>query len=781
MGMNKFISFIFKSLFNKKNYTISNVQVDKNFIKNISNIVLFDISFIIYQENNKFEEQVNDIIKLLNLINYKQIDIYSFVTNNKDNKSYWVQSGLKESDMGSQNSFMNFIINNNKILLFNRITGRIEFLINQIYNPVFIKEIVVFFDGIPSLSKILEQKRRKIRNQLESFERKKLYNEFNLTYDIQDERDITTDIVFYKKYEIINLINKYDTNDNHKKHKFIYKFSNWNNNRFMSDIGIYPGSVFINEFEDFINNYTIAIENEIVFFKPKDNNSARSKISFIIDSNKINGEADIKVFNYIKNKLDMEKFEYIYTIHSVDSDLIYQMLVQTLKYREKMKKVHFNFIKHCNYSYNSISILNSNTVIESISQNFKLEETEKIMLDVFFLFIFFGNDHIPQLPEISYELELEYFINIHKTKLNNITIINKVNNSLNLKNLNILLKEINLDQNNIITKIILVKYFKVDKRFTNLLIDKKQFNFNEILKFLKYFCIYSGKKNGYDTLLEDDIRKKFIDNCTYDIDYKVLYNEYNEIESLLLDNINFYESKYNGLILYQKSCGITTNSVLDIVVINNDLSYKEIEKNYSTIMNNIDIDQYIDKLRINQSALTSGGEFGVEDTSGGEFGVEDTSGGEFGVEDTSGGGFGVEDTSGGEFGAQDPPSPDDLDNNQMTNLYLKKIYHLYQVQYNEDSKLIDSNSVYYPFNKAPTIKNIIHFIDSYSDEELYSLQKQWYSEIINNSYNINDEYINSDNHYKLLNDYATISEDIQKNKDIIDKYRKIIVSDYLKK
>ena len=65
--------------------------------------------------------------------------------------------------------------------------------IKKLHHIEFVKNVFVFFDGIPSYSKILEQKRRRTKNFLESKIRKEYFTEIfnNFKNDIYTENGLS--------------------------------------------------------------------------------------------------------------------------------------------------------------------------------------------------------------------------------------------------------------------------------------------------------------------------------------------------------------------------------------------------------------------------------------------------------------------------------------------------------------------------------------------------------------------------------------------------------------
>jgi hypothetical protein len=62
MGLDRFANFISKSI---NNDGIEEINIDGNLRKIVSNHIIFDLNFLIYQEIVEVENEINDIIKVI--------------------------------------------------------------------------------------------------------------------------------------------------------------------------------------------------------------------------------------------------------------------------------------------------------------------------------------------------------------------------------------------------------------------------------------------------------------------------------------------------------------------------------------------------------------------------------------------------------------------------------------------------------------------------------------------------------------------------------------------
>jgi hypothetical protein len=483
-----------------------------------------------------------------------------------------------------------------EIIIYSKINYTIINNINKFHEVELIQYISIFFDGIPSISKVIEQRRRRIKNYLESNKKKDLY-----------------------KVLFSNLTNN---NNNNIKEDLYFDYLKWfNKYKFIVDKSLGPGS-------NFIINCELYIENNIKNFFPK--------VKIYIDSSNINGEADLKIFEHINKDICD------YTIHTIDSDLIHLMLIQEVYYKLLNLDININILKYnSSYSkYNSVLILDGNLIIKNIlilynNLNNIKTNNYKIIWDLCIIFISFGNDHLPSSLEIGPELGLDFFLKTHYLALNNnnniITIDNSINIEsnivINLNNLSLYFSKINETRKQNITKIILQRYFKTNTHLINLLVYKLNLDFNEILLYLKNFIIFKATlltNEEFDNLDEDDLRKKYLlesnnqesnnqesnnqesnnqesnnqesNNQESNINNKYYFTQ--EIISILDDSIDYFESDYNGLILYNKPYIVTSDNYQDIYNYIIDKSVFTLSKQYQIFYNYNDITEHLKQINI---------------------------------------------------------------------------------------------------------------------------------------------------------------------------------------
>lgn len=676
MGLDRFANFISKSI---NNDGIEELNINNNIRKIITNHVIFDLNFLIYQEIIEIENEVNDIIKIILSLPYSTNhrdfleDLIYTIFNNNHWKSYTsnindIFDGYNEDEI--INKFINYLstnINTNlsiiEIVIYEKIINVIIDYINKIHNIDFIQTINIFFDGIPSISKVIEQRRRRIKNYLESNEKKRLFRYY---FD---------NLLNNNKNLIENLSKKY--NINYENINIQFDYFKWIKNRFSIDKSIGPSSNFIKNLEVFIN---IKLTN---YFE---------KIKININSASENGESDLKIFKYISIN---DNIIGDYSIHTTDSDLIHQILVQQSYYKIINKDINLSVIKYLK-SHNMlgyVQVIEAPSIIKNILDlynniNHIKTNNYKIIWDLCIIFYFFGNDHLPSSLEIGPELGLEYYIKTHYNSLdkNNIVNLKKGYISLDLNNLLLYLEKINENKKFNITKIILQRYFKINIQLINLFIDKFNFDFNQILDFLKKFILFKSSQINIDELDEDDLRKKLYVNQNIDLssfgfdenNTKILLESFNLIEN----NIDYCESEFMGLILYNKPIILTNDQYQDIYNFISDKAINNLTKKYSDFYDHIDIHDHLHLF--NNSYYNS-------------------------------------------------------------NDYLKKIFHLTFTQFGCMKDYHTNNLTFYKYNNVPFIDELISYIKNINNHQT----SIWFKEIKDENV-LPDNYLNSINHHLLI-------------------------------
>ena len=561
MGFDKLINFICKNL----SYdSIEDININSCVKKIIVNHIMFDISFLIYKNFIELEEEVNNIIKIIlalpfNFTNTIIQEKLSLIIE----KSHWSWLNISFDGVNEDEIINNFIKYISipdiidKIIII-KIFDNITDYINKIHNVDLLKSINIIFDGIPSFSKVLEQRRRRTKNYLESQERKSKFDTF-----------FTIDNSF-QQYENLN-----------------YDYFKWIKIRFTIDKSFGPISPLITKLEAYLNtNLKLKFSN----------------IQIFINSGKNNGEADYKMFQNIYN----QKYTGDICIHTIDSDLVHQILVQQNYFNMIKKDINLYVIRY-NYKINHIQYIDANLLIKNMSKLYtevsNLDTVNNILIwDICLLFYFFGNDHLPSSFEIGSELSLEYLLKLHYNIFKNkSSIISLVDNKINFSftNFNLLLKEIYKNNEINKTKILLGRFFKITHLLSSFLTDKLGLTFDKILLLCRKLLFDNGKTQIQ--LEENDIRYKLINKYT-NLDYPFDINNLKNIskndcfvqfEKILqtLDIIDT-EENFSGLPLYIKPFYLSNNNYQDLYTTFTDNISNELEKKNPLIYDYFNIKYY---------------------------------------------------------------------------------------------------------------------------------------------------------------------------------------------
>jgi hypothetical protein len=698
MGLDRFANFISKSI---NNDGIDDINLENNIRQIISNHIIFDLNFLIYQEIIEIENEINDIIKIILCLpfsthNYKILEkLLQNIFTQEHWKPYYagtqlenIFDGFNEDEIITK--FLKYIttkivsklnlddgLSIIELVIYEKIINMMTNYINQLHYPSFIQTLSIFFDGIPSVSKIIEQRRRRIKNFLESNEKKILFKKY---FD---------NLLPNNKKLFENLSGNCHKNISDLELKnLIFDYFKWVSNRFSIDKSIGPSSNFIKKLELFMN---IKIKNNF------------PKIKVVINSAQENGESDLKIFKYISD--NDETLSGDFCIHTTDSDLIHQILVQQTYYKILNKDINLSLVKYLkNFNYMGYAqIFEGNLIIKNIldlynTVNNTKTNNYKIIWDICLIFFLFGNDHLPSSLEIGPELGLEFYLKKHYQSLNKLNIVNlkKSYITLDLNNLIVYFEKINETNAQNITKIILQRFFKINSYLLNIIVDKLNLDFNKLLEFLKKFIIIRAlqlPEEEYNKLDSEDLRKLLTVNLENPDNYKnyeVL--GFDEIRTKLIidsiqlieDNICYSEKEYFGLILYNKPHNITNDPYQDLYNYISEKANQKISKQFPDLYDYIDLTVHLKNLLL-------------------------------------------------------------IDTNSEPNDYLKKVYHLAITQFGNMKDYHSDNLTFYKYYMVPSIDKLIKYLKISPD----TYTKVWFKEINDDNIDLS-QYFNSSNHYLLI-------------------------------
>ena len=648
MGFDKLLNFISKNL---NLDSIEELNIETKVKKIVANNIMFDISFLIYQTLIEIEDEINNIIKIIlslpfnfsnNIVQEKIFEIIS--------QDHWYDCKIILDGFNEIEIIENFknTLNQKHILnkiITEKIFNSIENNISKIHCIEIIQYINIIFDGIPSYSKILEQRRRRLRNYIESKERKKKYDE--------------------KFKNLENTIEEY--NGIH------YDYFKWLKNRFTIDKSFGPISPII-----------LFLEEQLY----KKLSERYSTIKIYVNQGKYNGEADYKIFKSIYEK----NYEGDICIHTIDSDLVHQIIVQQNYFNIINKDIKLSVVRY-NYKNKHIQYIDANKIIKNIEKVY-YEFTNKnlinknIIYDICLLFFFFGNDHLPSSFEIGPEISIEYFLKTYYSIFKNEKTIININNSIDFsfENLCLYLKEIYKNNEINKTKILLSRFLKMNYNISNYLTEKQELNLNQIIELSKKVLFDSGKK--INDLDETDIRYDLVKNHeSITLSFEIKYNDdefeqYKEKILYLLDKTH-ENIDYNGLPINNKNKYLTDNNYFNIYNFFLEDINDELQKTNKYVFDYFLFEDIMEKTRENNNE------------------------------------------------------------NDMCHSYLKKIYHLVKTLFGNMKNYNCNNFTYYKYYKTPKIISIINYLD---DNKNINFYKELEDETTNN-------YFNTINHHLIITPY----------------------------
>ncbi len=709
MGLDRFANFISKSI---NNEGIEELSIENNVRKIVANHIIFDLNFLIYQEIVDIENEINDIIKVILCLPFaidKGDELEQILKNifmQPHWKLYYIGSDLENIFDGFNEDeiitkFISYItskitsnveMSNEKneglsiieLVIYEKIVNTMVNYVDKLHHVNFIQSLSIFYDGIPSISKVIEQRRRRIKNFLESNEKKILFKKY---FD---------NLLPNNKNLFENLSKEYEGNSN--KEPILFDYFKWIKTRFTIDKSIGPSSNFIKNLELYMN------------IKIKKN---YPKMKIYINSAKENGESDLKIFKHIAQ----EELNGDYCIHTTDSDFIHQILIQQSYYKIVNKDINFTVVKYLKNVnvLGYVQVLEANLIIKNLMEvynntnNIKTNNY-KIIWDLCLVFYLFGNDHLPSSVEIGPELGLDFYIKKHYQSVgkNNIVNLKKSYISIDLNNLALFFDKIIETNETNTTKIILQRFFKINSQLISFFVDKLYYNFDQIQEFLKKFIIYKAlilNSNDLDELDDSDLRKiylKEINNENIETYLNLSIFNLDEVKQkillesieLITENLDWHESEFNGLILYNKPQNITVDPYQDLYNYVSEKASNNLSKLYPNYYDHINVNYHL-KILKNLS------------------------------------------------------NP----NNQVhSNDYLKKIYHLAITQFGNMKDYHTNNLTWYKDYTVPSIKNLTSFIRSLP--EGVNQTKKWLSEIKEENVEPN-KYLNSINHHLIITPFVS--------------------------
>jgi hypothetical protein len=578
MGFDKLITFFNKNLPNISDELYDIPQV-------VSTHIFFDMNFLIYNSISLLEEEINKIIMLINGVSYTDTSIINTKLKNIFEQIHWVKLDIDMNDILDGNTINEIITKFKKIVddnMINLLSWHIYSILNKNITSThilkFIKSINLFFDGIPTYGKILEQRRRRMKNYLDSKNRKEIFKDYfkNIIDTVITDDDITFDY-----FEWINCMYSFD-----------------------KSIGPY--------------SKLLLLIGEFIEFKLKDEYNL---IKIYVDKSTNYGESDYKIFKYIIDN----KIEGDIAIHSCDSDFVFLILWYQLYAIVKNNFINISLINYTQTKNGNIRHLYlGKKIITTITErymninNMSEDASINIVFDFLCILLLFGNDIMPPSYELGFELNLKHLFETHYQLYCNSNFIINLNN-ISIINFNNLIKWLEAIKNiNSFSIIILNRFYKLP--YNNILSLVEQYkNINNISKEVKDLIVQDKgfyiNKNSYQSLYNYIVYKAdmFTDdifNRPFKIFYKKLetaYEEYimltqrNNVEQYLELYVSFCQIFFYDFNLYTPFnllyYGDMIAPSIDMIVSfvqKNDMSI--FQKKCATILSTFNLDNYFNPI-----------------------------------------------------------------------------------------------------------------------------------------------------------------------------------------
>ena len=489
MGIEKFFNTL-KSSYKSKlitEYTVDN--------KKSSDILFFDFNSIIHKISYQVISDLNYLYKILLISSNNPSPKLIKFFNNKynDYKSIFHLS----IDFIHTPSGILQLINDIKnldpnIIIIHKIIKSIESYINN-YNDL--QFVYLSLDGVPTISKIMEQRHRRYIGEIIN-------------------------------HQILKKINNYKFPDKLSE-EYPYDYSTYNRTKFtFLKLNISPGTTFMKQLVKSIKNHTFPVNIQI-------------------NDDTISGEGEYKIINYIRTYSNLFINKKI-TIYSPDSDMI--LLCSILP--NEIEIIRYD--QQQNQDYILSTEIFKLLISEYITNKNKINQN--IIDDIIFIFTIFGDDFLPKLEAIQVNNHYEKVLDIYtKIYTENYIIYSDDNiKKINLKQLQTFFNELQkLELPNLLSMFNVQKSNKLtlDTISTKEYTRKKNSSFNDDP--LDEKIINNVNKDIHDSnYLEEQYSVKYYlypKNTFYN---KYLINKENAVKEYVNGLLWVFDYYFNGILNY---------------------------------------------------------------------------------------------------------------------------------------------------------------------------------------------------------------------------------------
>ena len=348
-------------------------SIEKNKITNNQGLFVKKLSGNI--KTNNLMIDFNSIIHIISvdIINKLNYVIYCIVSNKDNDKRKDIQKSynLNFSNLSSDASIQLLKDRINQIII-NEVEKYILNLLEHFVDSIQLKTVMLAVDGVPHVSKISEQKKRR--------------------YLAGVVHQIKKDIQL-----------KYDKEMKNNTHRYNYELNkiSWNK------VNISPGTPFMTQINKMLSSVTL--NDKIKKICPNLKN-------LIISGADKFGEGEKKITDYIYGKKNEIKGQI--TVYSPDSDLTLLCLIMSNKINNPINILRYNQ-QQKDYELISVDKLKNNLVNYVKNKVYLIKINEKIVLDdIVFILTMFGNDFIPKIDSLNVKNNFNDMIDKYITLLN---------------------------------------------------------------------------------------------------------------------------------------------------------------------------------------------------------------------------------------------------------------------------------------------------------------------------------------------------------------------------
>lgn len=321
-----------------------------------SNYVYIDFNSVVHNISGEVERDLNYLL-------------YAIILNKRQNRNFDAEAiKIIEKYSVDINNFSNINFELDQIIL-TKIKDQIVHITTQLIDPINVKQIYIAFDGVPQMSKLTEQKKRRYNSYVVSELKKKIFeqtkhlfddvrNEYELNKIGFDRSKITTRAPLME--QVCNKLSSNEFKNEMKMHlKMLEQIT-------ISHVGVY-------------------------------------------------GEGEKKIMEDIIKNCQLNSG--VYTIYSPDADVVILGLICLNRMDEESNLNILRFNQQSEeYDFVDVKELRKNifdTIINQILHpSIKLNEIT-ISNDIAFIFSLFGNDFVPRIESIDARNDIDTLINAY--------------------------------------------------------------------------------------------------------------------------------------------------------------------------------------------------------------------------------------------------------------------------------------------------------------------------------------------------------------------------------